>query len=290
MRRTFAISTLALALGVAGVAAAATVTVRITKSGFSPANVTVRSGDTVTWRNADTVNHQLVANNGSFASPVLRPGATYSHVFRQAGRFPYHDALKPTLKGTVVVTGPPPSVSLGASLPIVRFGTQISLAGAISSGQAGRNVSIWAQPYGQPSFVQVAVVQTTTGGAFGYITTPQIATAYKAQWGSTASGTIGVQVSPRITLSPPRHGYFYTRVHAAVSFAGRRVYVQRLSRFGQWVTIRRLQLGPRSGRIFRLRLPVGLSRVRVVITAPDVVPGYLPGASGTQPVRVTRSR
>ena len=287
MRRALG-GTIAVALVLAASAAAATVTVRITNNGFAPANVTIKGGDTVTWRNTDTVNRQVVANNGSFASPVLAPGKTYSYKFNQAGRFPYHDALKPAHKGTITVTGPPPSVSLGASLPIIKFGTPVQLTGVISSKQAGRNVSVWAQQFGQPSFVLLAVVETTTNGAFAYSVAPQIYTAYKAEWGSSTSNLVAVQVAPKIRLSPPRKGWFHAQVLAAQSFAGRRIYVQRLSRFGQWISIRRLTLGPRSGRTFRLRLPAGRWQVRVVMTQADVLPGFVASESGTQPVRVRR--
>ncbi|MGH3001035.1 MAG: cupredoxin domain-containing protein, partial [Gaiellaceae bacterium] len=50
------------------VAGAATQTVQVTKNGFTPKSSTVNVGDTVTWHNADTANHQIVADDGSFAS------------------------------------------------------------------------------------------------------------------------------------------------------------------------------------------------------------------------------
>ncbi|MDP8911582.1 MAG: cupredoxin domain-containing protein [Actinomycetota bacterium] len=288
MRKLLVGTIAALVLAVPA-SSAVTATVKITRTAFSPSSVTIESGGTVTWRNSDTIRHQVVANNGSFVSPILRPGQTYTHRFRQAGRFDYHDALKPALKGVVRVTGPPPSVTLGTSLPMIRYGTEIMLSGAISTGRAGERVAIYAQPYPQTSFVQLAVVQTTTGGRFDFVTKPQIYTNYKAQWRSTASGTILVQVAPRITLSPPRRGWFHTQVTAARSFAGRSVYVQRLSRFGQWVSIRKLKLGRRSGRTFRLgNLPRGRSTLRVFMTVNQAGAGYLAGRSGTQPVRVRR--
>src|SRR5919199_1018621 len=132
MRRFLLVLVTALALGVAGSAPAATITVRITKSGFSPSAVTVNFGDTVTWHNADTADHQLVADDGTFASPILKAGKDYSFTFRRAGTFRYHDALKPTLRGRVTVKGPPPSLTLGASNPIVVYGTPVTLTGVVS--------------------------------------------------------------------------------------------------------------------------------------------------------------
>ena len=78
MRRLVFGMVLALALSFAATAAsspAATTTVQITKTGFVPASVTINANDAVTWKNADKVNHQVVANGGQFASPIQRPAA-----------------------------------------------------------------------------------------------------------------------------------------------------------------------------------------------------------------------
>ena len=72
-----------------------------------PKNLTVTYGDVVTWTNADKVNHQVVANNGTFASGVLKPGQSYSFTTKTAGKYNYHDALKPLLTGSLTIKGPP---------------------------------------------------------------------------------------------------------------------------------------------------------------------------------------
>src|ERR671937_435141 len=170
MRRPLIGLLAALALVLASPAAAATINVRIAKSGFSPSSVRINFGDTVHWTNVDSTNHQVVADNGSFASPILKPGASYSFTFKTAGRFPYHDAIHPSLKGIVRVNGPPPSLTFGATEPIVVYGTPTTLNGTVSSKKAGETVTILSQPYGQTSPVQLAVVQTTTGGVFSLTT------------------------------------------------------------------------------------------------------------------------
>jgi len=74
MKRLLVVPVAVLAAVLVAVAAgAATQTVQITKNGFTPQTATVNVGDTVTWHNADTVNHHVVADDGSFASPVLHP-------------------------------------------------------------------------------------------------------------------------------------------------------------------------------------------------------------------------
>ena len=126
--------------------------------------MSINSGDSVKWTNIDKVNHQVVSDRGLFASPVLRPGQTYTRTFNQGGTYRYHDGLKPTEKGAVIVKGPPPSVSLGANTPVVTFGSGIILSGAVSNQKPNETVQIYAQAYGQASYALVATVLTGVGG------------------------------------------------------------------------------------------------------------------------------
>src|SRR5919197_4066650 len=285
MRRLAALAAASTALVAAAPAHAATVNVKITKSGFSPSSVRIDFGDTVKWTNTDSANHQVVANNGLFASPILGPNHGYSFTFKTAGRFPYHDAIHPSLKGVVSVKGPPPSLTFGATNPIVVYGTQTVLNGTISSKKAGETVTLFYQPYGQASPIQLAAVQTTTGGVFSYATTPSIYTTYWALWRNTRSQQAVVQVKPKITFMP-RGRRFYTTVSAADhSWAGHDAYLQRLSRFGQWVTTLKLKLGPKSARLFRIPRRHGVTVYRVAMTVNQAGAGYLDSHSGTQKVR-----
>ena len=89
---------LAAALAVtAAPAPGATIPVAIKAGGFSPSVKAITAGDTVTWLNADTTNHQVVADDASFASPILRPGASFSYKFDRVATVRYHDGLD---KGT----------------------------------------------------------------------------------------------------------------------------------------------------------------------------------------------
>ena len=118
MRRFIPIAVASVALVLAAPASTATSTVQIKSTGFVPATVTINQDDSVTWTNTDTKDHQVVANGGSFASPILAKGKSYSHVFRGGGTFRYHDGLHPSLKGTITVRGAAPVVSLAVSAPI----------------------------------------------------------------------------------------------------------------------------------------------------------------------------
>jgi plastocyanin len=263
-------------------ATAATVNVRILAGGFSPTSVTVATGDSVTWRNADRRNHQVVADNGTFASPILRPGQSYTFTFRAAGTYRYRDALEPSERGTIRVTGPPPSVSLGATVPILVHGSDSHLQGTVSNQRAGEQVAIFAQPYGQASYVHLATVVTIGGGIFDYVVKPTVLTNYQVRWRTATSQPVTVQIRPKITLLPGRRGWFLARVTAAKSFAGRWVYLQRRTQFGQWVSVARWTLGPNSGKLFRIPRTAGT--YRIFMTVNQAGAGYLEGWSGTQRV------
>ncbi|HEX6679815.1 MAG TPA: cupredoxin domain-containing protein [Gaiellaceae bacterium] len=282
------IAVAALAVGAAPAAPATTATVQINikASSFAPSVKTIKTGDSVKWVNVDTKNHQVVSNNGSFVSPILGPGKTYSHQFRAAGTYRYHDGLNPTVRGTIKVSGPAPAVTAGVSLPIIVYGQGVSLSGTVSSGQANEKVTIYQQPYPQTSFAEMTTVLTTAGGAWNLVLSPspKIFTNYQAKWNGRASVTVGVSVRPRIRLFY-RNGRFTTAVQSATSHARRSVQAQRLSRFGQWVTLKKVRLGGKSSAIFRLSLPKGKSRIRIAMSVNQAGAGYLAGYSPTITVR-----
>jgi len=281
-----AVAALVVGAAPATTASTATKTVQIRRSSFVNATVTIKTGDTVKWTNVDTQNHQVVSNNGSFVSPILGPGKSYSHRFDAAGTYHYHDGLNSAVKGTVKVTGPPPAVTIGASLPIIVYGQSVTLSGTVSSGNANETVTIWAQPYPQTSLQQLATLKTAAGGTWQLVLSPapKILTTYQARWQGRTSIDVGVQVRPRIRLSY-RNGRFYTAVQSATSHARKFVLAQRLSRFGQWVTVKKVRLGGRSTAAFRATLPKGRSRIRVAMSVNQAGAGYLAGYSPTITVR-----
>ena len=272
-------ATATVALALAPQALSATRQVDIRAAGFSPSTVTIATLDEVRWTNRDTVNHQVVSDTGAFASPILRPGQSYRFTFRASGTYRYRDALEPAERGTVRVTGPAPSVSLAASTGIDTYGTQITLSGQISNGRAGERVEIFSKPYPGTSFVKLAEVLTQQGGAWSYPTTPEILTSYQAHWRNNTSTEVSVAVRPRISFGR-RSGFFVVTVNGQRSFANRFVYLQRLSRFGQWVNVRKVTIGSQSSRRFKQLMPRGTSRLRIFMTVNQAGAGYLGGMSG----------
>jgi plastocyanin len=289
MRRHIPLVVTALALVLAGPAASATTNVQIKRTGFAPATVTINQNDAVTWKNTDTITHQVVANSGQFASPILNPGQSYTFTFRNAGTFRYHDGLHPSLRGTVTVRGLPPQITLATSAPVVKFGGQVGLSGTVNNNRAGERVTIVQLPAGEVTKQVVATLQTTANGAFSFAVTPQVNTTYQAQWRGAESSVI-VQVQPMIKLPfVSRTGYFHFYVTAGQSFAGKFVYLQRYTLARTWINIRKLQLGQKSGRIMGVRfvrsvIPRGRWSIRIYMPATEMPPGYIDSWSGTQPV------
>jgi plastocyanin len=289
MRRLIPLVLTALALVLAGPAASATTNVQIKRTGFVPATVTINQNDSVTWKNVDTINHQVVANGGQFASPILGAGKSYTFTFRNSGTFRYHDGLHPSLKGTVTVRGAPPQITLATSAPVVKFGGQATLSGTVNNNRAGQTVTIVQLPAGQTTKQVIATLQTTANGAFSFAVTPQLNTTYQAQWRG-AESSVGIQVQPMIKLPfVSRTGYFHFYVTAGQSFAGRFVYLQRYTLARTWINVRKLQLGQKSGRIMGMRfvrsvIPRGRWSIRVYMPATEMPAGYIDSWSGTQPV------
>jgi len=67
-------------------------------------------GESAVWRNNDNQTHRIVANNGSFDTGNLAPGATSPMIPLPASGTNYHCVLHPTMIGAIGAAGgqPPP--------------------------------------------------------------------------------------------------------------------------------------------------------------------------------------
>ena len=80
---------------------------------FSPANVSVPAGTTVTWVNEGNVPHTVTSDDGQFDSGVLMPGDSYTVMFKGQGTITYHCAIHPSMTGSVTVGAPPTGSASG---------------------------------------------------------------------------------------------------------------------------------------------------------------------------------
>ncbi len=282
MRKLLFLVLVPLALAFANPAVAAT-PVKITSGGFEPAQVTVGAGDEVTWTNNDLVKRQLVADGGTFTSPSIGPGETWTFTFARAGTFGYHDQLKTTQKGMVNVrrTGGR-AVTIVATQRTVTLGGGVELSGNVAGEpRAGRQVVVVAKPY--LGIETRTTVVTDFDGTWSLVVRPRIRTEYTAESGnivSTQSPIVYVRPGVQLRVLNARIGRFYTKVTALRSYRGKRVTIQRL-RGGSWVKVRRVRLGRGSAARFTAQLP-RTARIRVLVPS---APGYLQGFSRTALVR-----
>ncbi len=71
---------------------------------FDPETLDVTVGTTVTWTNNDSTAHTVTADDGSFQSGKIDPGASWSYTFDTAGTFAYHCEYHAGMKATVTVS------------------------------------------------------------------------------------------------------------------------------------------------------------------------------------------
>jgi plastocyanin len=72
---------------------------------FGPDVLTVSTGDTVTWTNADGTTHTVTGDQGNPDSPDLDGGSSYEATFDETGSFEYVCKFHPNMQGTIVVEG-----------------------------------------------------------------------------------------------------------------------------------------------------------------------------------------
>ena len=70
---------------------------------FTPAELSVPVGTTVTWINRDDIPHSIVEVNGLFRSRALDTDGSYSFTFMQSGTYSYICSLHPHMKGKIIV-------------------------------------------------------------------------------------------------------------------------------------------------------------------------------------------
>jgi plastocyanin len=249
-------------------------TVSITATGFSPEQVTVRPGETVTWTNKDTKAHEIVSDTGIFKSNRLQPGESFSYRFDVESSYSYHDATRASATGVVnVLTN---SVSVGVTRIRTIFGSSVKVFGSIPNGATGETVTVTLSTYGRAPVTKTVV---TNGGTYSFSFRPAATTDVSASWNGTTS-----QTSPRIGVRPlvifravnRNQNLFYVRVKAAKSYAHKLVRIQRQNAHGVWQTTRIVRLNVNSSKTFRGKFPRGTTKAQAWTAK---TPGYVPGFS-----------
>jgi plastocyanin/uncharacterized membrane protein len=82
-------------------------TVIIRQMHFDPAQLSVKPGETVTWRNDDIFTHTVTANDASFDSGPIAPGTSWQHTFAVPATVGYHCRPHPNMAASLIVGGAP---------------------------------------------------------------------------------------------------------------------------------------------------------------------------------------
>ncbi|WP_449283092.1 cupredoxin domain-containing protein [Leucobacter sp.] len=85
--------------------AKAAVTVRAFDNAYDPPEVEIAPGQAVRWVFEGPAEHDVVADDGSFVSELMTAGS-YTHLFEEAGEFPYLCSVHPEMTGVVRVKAP----------------------------------------------------------------------------------------------------------------------------------------------------------------------------------------
>ena len=135
-----------------------TMTVSIQDFFFSPANITVQPGTSVTWVNNGQAPHTVTATDpaGAFDSGTLQPGESFSFTFKQPGTYAYYCTIHPFIKGTVTVGG----------------GGEVS---AMASASATPMASASATPTASPTASPAAARTLPSTGGGGWLVLPAAA-------------------------------------------------------------------------------------------------------------------
>jgi plastocyanin len=90
-------------VSVSRASSSATRSVSIIDFEYQPADLTIKTGDTVTWINNGTADEGHNVVGGELESPTLHTGESYSHTFQTAGTIDYVCTIHPDMKGAILV-------------------------------------------------------------------------------------------------------------------------------------------------------------------------------------------
>src|SRR5919197_976005 len=234
-------------------ATAKNVAVDISQVGFVPSTVTLQTGDTITFTNKDTVNHQSVCATCPFTSPVLAAGQTFvTPAFTKTGKFTVTDPLNKNKKVVVTVTASPASLTVAATPHALSYGGSTTIAGSLSTALANQSIDILAQACGENAAKVVGTVKTSTNGGYTFPAQPTLNTSYQARYKpptgpAVTTSAANVTIRPIMILRRLGTHRYSAKVIAAQSFVGKAVVIQRwIATKHRWSSVKTVFLGRRA--------------------------------------------
>ena len=78
-------------------------TVTIKNFDYSPMVLSIKAGETVTWKNTDGEPHTVVSTDGLFRSKALDENDSFSFKFDKPGTYKYVCSIHPKMMATITV-------------------------------------------------------------------------------------------------------------------------------------------------------------------------------------------
>jgi plastocyanin len=257
---------IALASAASAAAAPKQAEVAVQFSAYGPSQLDVLPGTSVVWSNVSQRTHTVTADDETFDSGHLDPGARFRVTFARPGTYTYHCTIHSSIRGEIDVRRVILDTLPTAAVPV---GSNVDFSGL--TADAGKPVRIERRVSGS-RFATVARTTAARGGAWHVAVPAAVTGDYRAVSGADASEVRRLLVGVRkVNVHVTRTGVA-VEVTPSAPYAPILVEVYRRERFGWWPTA--------SGRVnyvseadVRLRGP---ARVRVVLVDKD---GWTPVAT-----------
>lgn len=155
------------------VSAAAEVTVVMGTSTYSPKNITITAGDTITWVNNSPMSHTVSADSNLFDSGIIQTGQSFSAKFTSPGTYPYYCKLHGGVGG-VGMAGVLTVVA--APTPVVVGGNTVTNTNTNINTNTNTSAVTQLQAQLQALLNQINALQGQTGG--GVVVQPSVSATY----------------------------------------------------------------------------------------------------------------
>lgn len=267
MRRALALAAFAtLAVAAPAVAAPRQAEVSVQFSAYGPSQLDVLPGTSVVWSNVSQRTHTVTADDETFDSGHLDPGARFRVSFARPGTYRYHCTIHSSIRGEIDVRRVILDTLPTAAVPL---GTKVDFSGV--AADARKPIRIERRVSGS-RFTPVGVARPGKGGAW-HVSLPATTTGdYRAVSGADASEVRRLLVGVRKVHVHVTAGGLSVEVTPSLPYSPILVEVYRRERFGWWpIAHRRLDYVSEA----ELHVPRGV-RVRIVLVDRD---GWTPIAT-----------
>jgi plastocyanin len=275
-----------VALGTAGYALGAGVSISLTASGPQPETVTVNWGDSVVYSNADSVEHAIRIPRAEVTTPAIPPGGTFEQKYEgRGGNYNFVQVGTRNHAGQVVVKVDG-DVTLKASAATVLYGKSVTLSG--TSSYPGHPVIIRGRDAGAGGdWKDVLEIVAGEDGSYSGSLRPKAGARYQARAAADqlASKMVDVAVKPSVTIAVSRRvapaGSTLTVTGrilpgGAVDRADLLGYDQRRKR---WVTVSTRAVAKNGKVVYRVKVEEGANRLKISFRRSSTSAGYTPAES-----------